>query len=77
MILEIEYYKKDTLLSGKSRSFAELKKQLEITEILHDSETDNFVDMLCRNYDWTIIETDALSDYIYDRDIKKLYKCYY
>lgn len=74
MILEIEYYKKDTLLSGKTVSFAVLKKQLETTENIHDHKTDNFIEMLCRNYGYIIIETDIMPDYIYDRDAGKLYK---
>lgn len=74
MILEIEYYKGNTLLYGKSASFAELKKQLETTENIHDTETDNFTEMLCRNYKWTVIENDVFPDYVYDRDIQKLYK---
>ena len=74
MILEIESYKKDVLLSGKMVSFSELKKQLETTENIHDTKTDNFIDMLCRNYHWNVIENSTLPDYVYDRDIKKLYK---
>lgn len=72
MILEIEYYKGNTLLYGKSASFAELKKQLETTEFLCD--TDNFIDMLCRSYSYTVIEEDVLPDYVYDRDIEKIYR---
>ncbi|MDE6671372.1 MAG: hypothetical protein K2K16_04165 [Ruminococcus sp.] len=74
MILEIESYKKDVLLSGRTASFSELKKQLETTENIHDTKTDNFIDMLCRNYHWNVIENSTLPDYVYDRDIKKLYK---
>ncbi len=74
MIIEIEYYKKDTMLSGKAMSLAELKKQLETTENIHDTETDNFTEMLCRNYGYVITETDMIPDYVYDRDIRKLYK---
>lgn len=74
MILEIEYYKKDTLLSGRTVSFSELKKQLETTENIHDTETDNFIEMLCRNYGYIIIEADIMPDYVYDRDIEKIYK---
>ena len=70
MVLEIEYYKKDTLLSGKSRSFCELQKQLEAAEFMYDPGTDNFVELLCRNYGWTVIKADILPDYVYDRDVK-------
>ncbi|MDE5582613.1 MAG: hypothetical protein K2J08_02760 [Ruminococcus sp.] len=74
MIIEIEYYKGNIMLSGKSISFAELKKQLETTENIHDAETDNFIELLCRNYQWTVTETDMIQDYVYDRDVRKLYK---
>ncbi len=74
MIIEIEYYKKDTLLSGKSRSCCELQNQFAATEFMYDKETDNFIELLCRNYGWTVIETDILPDYVYDRDVQKLYK---
>ncbi|MDE6666408.1 MAG: hypothetical protein K2K14_09560 [Ruminococcus sp.] len=74
MIIEIEYYKGNIMLSGKSVSFSEMKKQLETTENIHDAETDNFIELLCRNYQWTVIEIDIMPDYVYDRDIRKLYK---
>lgn len=74
MIFEIEYYKKDTLLSGRKVSFAELKKQLETVENIHDHETDNFIEVLCRNYGYIVIENNTTPDYVYDRDIEKLYK---
>lgn len=72
MILEIEYYKKDTLLSGRTVGFAELKRQLETTEMLCD--TDNFVEMLCRSYGYIVIDSDVPPDYVYDRDIEKIYR---
>lgn len=74
MIIEIEYYKGNIMLSGKSVSFSELKKQFETIENIHDAETDNFIELLCRNYQWTVIETGIMTDYVYDRDIRKLYK---
>ena len=74
MILEIEYYKKDTLLSGRTVSFSELKKQLETTENIHDPETDNFIEILCRSYCYIVIDADVPPDYVYDRDIQKIYK---
>lgn len=72
MILEIEDYKCDILLYGKSSSFTELKKQLETTEFICDAN--NFIELFCRNYHWTVIGNYILPDYVYDRDIKKLYK---
>lgn len=75
MILEIEYYKGDTLLSGKqTSSVSVLRKQLSETEKLCDQAEDNFTELLCRLYGWTVIQTSIQPDYIYDRDIKKVTK---
>lgn len=74
MILEIEYYKKDTMLSGKSVSLAGLKRQIETVENIYYSETDNFIEMLCRNYGYMVAENNITPDYVYDRDIRKLYR---
>ena len=73
-IIKIEYYKGDTLLFGKIKNTAELKRQLEEIETDYDRNTDNFVELLCRRFQWTILETDETPDYTYDRDIEKLYK---
>ncbi len=69
-ILEIEYYeyKKDILLYGKTISKEALKKQLEEIEMIYDRENDNFIDLLCIRYGWSVLETKELPDYIYDRD---------
>ena len=72
MILEIEYYKEDTQLIGRPREYSELKKQLDEAEKLYDRKNDNFVDLLCRMFDWDKIETFVRPDYVYDRDLSKL-----
>ena len=77
MIIEIEYYKGDTLLFGKVKSTAELKKQLDYIEAIYDRETDNFIELLCRNYQWSVLETYEKPDYIYDRDVEILSKIEY
>ena len=74
MIIEIEYYKGDTLLFGKTKSIAELKRQLKEIEADYDRSTDNFVELLCRRFQWIILETDETPDYTYDRDVEKLFK---
>lgn len=73
MILEIEYYKYDTYLSGKVNDIHELQKQLEDIEERYDRETDNFIALLCITYHWTKIERYYSPDCIYDRDVKRLY----
>ena len=50
MVIEIEYYKGDTLLYGKMNNFVELKKQIDYIESIYDRETDNFIELLCRTY---------------------------
>ncbi|MBR4096136.1 MAG: hypothetical protein IKK42_02390 [Oscillospiraceae bacterium] len=74
MIIEIEYYKGEISLFGKSQSISELKQQFKNIETTYDKSTDNFIDLLCRTYQWTIIETDESPDWVYDRDTQKLYK---
>ena len=74
MILKLEYFNKDTFLNGKNTPFCELQKQLNETEHLCDAEYDNFTALFCRMFQWDIVDSDDLPDYVYDRDIKRLYK---
>lgn len=73
MVIEIEYYKGDTLLYGQKISFKEFKKQIENIESFYDRNEDNFIALLCRVYNWTIIKDKVQAVYIYDRDIQKAY----
>ena len=75
MIIEIEYYKGNVLLTGKARGTAALKRQIADVEKLYDRENDNFTELLCRMFNWTMIQTDEFPDYIYDRDTEILSKC--
>lgn len=74
MIIEIEFYQGDTLLSGKQIPYVEFVRQLKDIEADYDSAQDNFVALLCRRYGWTIVETSEPPVYIYDRDILKAYQ---
>ena len=74
MVIEIEYYKGDTLLFGKVRNTVELKAQFDNIQVIYDRITDNFVELLCRHYQWSVLETYEIPDYIYDRDIDRLSK---
>lgn len=74
MILEIESYSGDVLLSGASRSEAELLRQLKTAEQGYDRQTDNFTAYLCRCGQWEVITEDILPDYRYDRDTMRLMK---
>lgn len=55
MLIEIEYYKGDVILTGKTRSAAALKRQPAETEKLYDGATDNFTELLCGRFGWTRI----------------------
>lgn len=74
MIIEIESYMGDTLLYGKVKNTSELKKQLDSIEVVYDRVTDNFVELLCRRYQWSVLEAGEKPDYTYDRDIGRLRK---
>ena len=74
MIVKIEYYKGDTLLFGNIKNIAELKRQLDEIEANYDRIMDNFIELLCRRFQWSVLETDETPDYTYDRDVEKLYK---
>lgn len=68
MIVEIEYYKGDVLLTGKPCGAGELKRQFAEAERLFDRENDNFTELLCRRFGWAVIQTDEPPDYVYDHD---------
>lgn len=74
MIVEIEYYKGDILLSGKPIFYAEFLRQIKEIESVHDRIQDNFTDLLCWRYHWTIMETQENPIYVYDRDTQKAYR---
>lgn len=76
MIIEIECYKGDLLLSGKKVSFTELKEQIKTVEKLYDKQEDNFTEMFCRMYEYNIVSEQLLPDYVYDRDTKEILQKY-
>ena len=71
MIIEIEYYKGDTLFYGPKVSFVDFKNQMSAIEELYDREEDNFIALLCRVYRWIVLKEEADPEYVYDRDIEK------
>lgn len=71
MVIEIEYYKGDTLLYGSKVSFVTFKNQIKTIENLYDKEEDNFVALLCRMFNWEVNRDGAEPQYVYDRDIQK------
>ena len=73
MIVEIEFYKGDILLSGKQITYAEFLRQIHEIEAVYDRIQDNFIALLCRRYDWAVINTQKNPVYVYDRDTEKAY----
>lgn len=74
MIIEIEYYKGDTLLSGKQKTYPVFLRQISQIEADYDRLEDNFIALLCRRYGWEIIESQLSPTYVYDRDTQKTYQ---
>ncbi len=72
MIVEIEYYKGDVLLYGNKILPHALKNQLIEIENSYDKTQDNFIDLFCRRFGWTILYTDVVPDFTYDRDTRVL-----
>ncbi|GFI23706.1 hypothetical protein IMSAGC011_02496 [Lachnospiraceae bacterium] len=75
MIIEIEYFKGDVLLTGKPIPYKTFLRQLREIEICYDRMQDNFISLLCRRFGWSIIDSkvDIKPTYRYDRDIKKAF----
>ena len=75
MILCIEYWNRDTYLTGKSVSKRELHRQIKQVETSLDPQIDNFIPFLCRMYGWELIaaDTDIVPDVTYDRDTGMLF----
>ena len=71
MMIEIEYYKGDTLLYGPKVSFVEFISQIKAIEKLCDREEDNFVALFCKIYNWKVAKEEMEPQYVYDRDIEK------
>ena len=72
MVIEVEYYKGNTLLHGKKIPFRVLKHQIDVIENIYDREEDNFVELLCWMYNWTAGGEEAEVVYVYDRDIERI-----
>lgn len=62
MIVEIEYYKGDVLLYGSKISKRDLNKQLIEIENSYDKTQDNFIELFCRRFGWTILNIDDVPD---------------
>ena len=78
MILCIESWNGDVLLSGKNVPVRELKHQLQKASELYDSAEDNFSALLCRMYHWQVVQNTEgiIPDVTYDRDTNLLLPLY-
>lgn len=74
MIVEIEYYKGDILLYGSHICVKDFVRQIKTIESIYDRQEDNFIELLCRNYGWLVCTNNLKPEYVYDRDIEKVYK---
>ena len=77
MIIEIEYFKGDTLLYGKRVSVSVLKHQMNEIENSYDRFEDNFIALLCRRFGWECLEAaegKEVPEFTYDRDVQRLYR---
>ena len=75
MILCIESWKGDTLLSGQRTPYRVLKANIRQAENLCDPAEDNFIPLLCRLCGWEVLESpsDTVPDLTYDRDTGLLF----
>ncbi len=73
MIVEIEYYKGDVLLYGSKIGRYNLNEQLIEIENSYDNIQDNFIELFCRRFGWTILDRDEVPDFTYDRDTGLLF----
>ena len=73
MVIEIEYYKGDTLLYGHTVTKRELLNQLNQIESVYDPISDNFTELLCIRFSYDRIDKSDHPDYTYDRDTGILY----
>ena len=48
-----------------------LHERIDVERIC-DRQEDNFIELLCRMYGWTVISEDEDPEYTYDRDVGKL-----
>ncbi len=74
VIIEIEYFKGDTLLYGQKINEFVLHYQIKEIENSYDRNQDNFVELLCSRFGWTVYQGEEMPDFIYDRDIGRLYR---
>lgn len=74
MVIEIEYYKGDILLEGKTIAFHTFQSQIADIERDYDREEDNFAALLCRRYHYEPAAADAVPQFVYDRDTKRTYR---
>lgn len=74
LVIEIEYYKGDILLEGKTIAFHTFQSQIADIERDYDREEDNFTALLCRRFHYEPAAADAVPQFVYDRDTVRAYR---
>ncbi|KES14885.1 Aldo/keto reductase family [Gilliamella apicola SCGC AB-598-I20] len=74
MIIEVESYCGNTLISGKVRNIGQLKNRM--MKIIKEFGTDNFVDFFCVQFGFNVYPYDEyiIADYVIDLDTYQVYK---
>lgn len=77
MLIEIESFYGDSLLSGKVSSIEQLKYQ--VMTVLADCDIRNFISVFCARYSYDIYPYDESIqvDYVVDLDTYSVYKPVY
>ena len=77
MIIEIESYYGNTLISGKVRNIGQLKNRM--MKIINEVGADNFVDFFCIQFGFNVYPYDEhiIVDYVIDLDTYQVYKPIY
>lgn len=77
MLIEIESFYGDSLLSGKVSSIEQLKYQ--VMTVLADCDIQNFISVFCARYSYDIYPYDESIqvDYVVDLDTYSVYKPVY
>ncbi|OCG41967.1 MULTISPECIES: hypothetical protein [unclassified Gilliamella] len=77
MIIEIESFYGNTLISGKASSIGQLKSRM--MKVLNDVGSENFTHIFCFRYGYQIYpyNKNIAVDYVIDLDIYHVYQPYH
>ena len=61
------------LFYGKRVTKSEFIRQVKEIEQIYDREEDNYAELFCRCFGWTILTTQEESEFTYDRDTGRVF----